>query len=88
MHLKVVRDEFTSSCVTSDACNVHSSRLALAMRQNSGLSIYLLCSLVFPFYYFFYCFLDEAIVQSTLLLTAFLSDMSLYVCLRDTSACA
>lgn len=67
MHLKVVKDKFTSSCVTSDACNAHSSWLALEMRQNSGLSIYLLllsCVFFFP--------IDEAIVQGTLLLTVFL----------------
>lgn len=77
MHLKVVRDKFTSSCVTSDACNAHSSRLALEMRQNSGLSIYLLCSLVF----FVFFLLDEAIVQGTLLLTVFLlTCLSMCVC--------
>lgn len=52
MNLKVVRDKFTSSCVTSDACNVHSSMLALEMRQNSGLSIYLLWALVLVFFFF------------------------------------
>lgn len=67
MHLKVVRDKFTSSCVTSDACNAHSSSLALEMRQNSGPSIYLLRSVVVGVF-----FLDEAIVQGTLLLTVFL----------------
>lgn len=49
---KVVRNEFSSSCVTSDARNVRGRGLASEMRQNSGLSIYHLCCLVF-FHTFF-----------------------------------
>lgn len=85
MHLKVVRDKFSSSCVTSDACNAHSTRLALEMRQNSGMYIYLFCSLGFFFP------LDEAIVQGTLLLTVFLltslSMVCVCVCVRGVCSC-